>query len=156
MTRTLVIFGTVVVAAGALLFSRSQAGVPAAEAASVPQPTVQHITDNPAAPYSPVVRVGNMLYLSGKLGVSRSEENGIQSETRRAMERVKSDLEANGSGMDRVVKCLVMLADQDEWGAMNEVYSTFFPEGKRPARSAFEVGRLAADARVEIECMAAI
>jgi len=156
MTRRFTIVGAVLALVAVVLLAGGDSGVAPVEASPNLQPTVEHITDNPAAPYSPVVRVGNMLYLSGKLGVSRSEENGIQPETRRAMERVKADLEANGSGMDRVVKCLVMLADQDEWGAMNEVYSTFFPEGRRPARSAFEVGRLAADARVEIECMAAI
>ena len=52
------------------------------------------------------------------------------------------------------MKCTVMLADMAEWGAMNEVYAEFFPENK-PARSAFGASGLAADGRVEIECMAA-
>jgi 2-iminobutanoate/2-iminopropanoate deaminase len=64
-------------------------------------------------------------------------------------------LEANGSSMDRVVKCLVMLADMAEWGAMNRVYVTFFPN-HLPARSAMGASGLALGARVEIECMAVV
>ena len=56
--------------------------------------------------------------------------------------------------MDRVVKCLVMLADMAEWGAMNREYVTFFPD-HLPARSAMGASGLALGARVEIECMAA-
>ena len=59
-----------------------------------------------------------------------------------------------GSSMDRVVKCTVFLADIAEWGAMNEVYTTFFPN--KPARSAVGNVRLGLDARLEIECMAVI
>jgi enamine deaminase RidA (YjgF/YER057c/UK114 family) len=55
--------------------------------------------------------------------------------------------------MDRVVKCMVMLADIQEWAAMNEVYVQFFPE-HRPARSAFGTTGLALGARLELECMA--
>jgi enamine deaminase RidA (YjgF/YER057c/UK114 family) len=71
------------------------------------------------------------------------------------MESIKSLLEANGATMDDVVKCTVFLADFAEWGAMNEVYTTFFPK-HRPARSAVAVSGLASNARVEIECMAVI
>ena len=144
------------VAAIAVLSGCDQGVRPADTAPVGQQSAIQHITDNPQAPYSAAVRAGSTLYLSGKLGVSRNAENGIQPETRRAMERIKSDVEANGSSMDRIIKCTVMLADMAEWGAMNEVYATFFPEGRRPARSAFGVGGLAANARVEIECMAAL
>jgi enamine deaminase RidA (YjgF/YER057c/UK114 family) len=56
--------------------------------------------------------------------------------------------------MDRVVKCTVMIADIDEWGAFNEVYVSYFP-GAKPARSAFESSGLAFNARVEVECWAA-
>ena len=57
-------------------------------------------------------------------------------------------------GMDKVVKCTVFLADIAEWGAMNEVYTTFFPN--KPARSALGASGLALDARVEIECIAVL
>ena len=78
---------------------------------------------------------------------------GIGPETRQTLTNIKNTLEANGSSMDRVFKCTVMLADIAEWPAMNEVYVTFFP-GNKPARSAFGTSGLAMGARVEIECIA--
>ena len=125
------------------------------------RPTVQYIAPTGAAanlPFSPAVRVGNMLYLSGQLGTDstgRLAPGGIEGETRQLLTNIKRLLEANGSGMDRVVKCLVMLADIGEWARMNTVYVTFFPVN-RPARSAFGATGLALGARVEIECMATV
>ena len=89
--------------------------------------------------------------MAGKLG--GGGERGIQPETRIALESIQDALERFGSSMDRVVKCSVFLADMAEWGAMNEVYTEFFPENK-PARTAVGAG-MAGDARVEIECIAA-
>jgi len=111
----------------------------------------------PDLPFSEAVRVGDVLYLSGRIGSVPGQglpEGGIQPETRQALESIKTVLERHGSSMDRVIKCTVMLADMAEWGAMNEVYREFFPVNK-PARSAFGASGLAAAARVEIECMAA-
>jgi reactive intermediate/imine deaminase len=102
---------------------------------------------------SAAVRVGNTLYLSGQLGTSG--ERGITPETRATLDRIKALLEANGSHLDDVVKCTVFLADFAEWGAMNEVYQTYFTK-HRPARSAVAVSGMAQNARVEIECMAVI
>jgi 2-iminobutanoate/2-iminopropanoate deaminase len=102
---------------------------------------------------SNAVKVGNTLYLSGQL--SSQGERGIAPETKASLERIKTLLEANGATMDDVVKCTVFLADFAEWGAMNEVYVTFFPK-HRPTRSAVAVSGMAANARVEIECMAVI
>jgi 2-iminobutanoate/2-iminopropanoate deaminase len=108
-------------------------------------------------PFSPVVRVGNVLYLSGQLGTNPATgalvPGGIAAETRQAMENIRDLVIANGSSMDRVVKCTVMLADINEWGAMNAVYVTFFPNHK-PARSAFGTSGLARNGRAEIECIA--
>ena len=110
-------------------------------------------------PFSDAVRVGNLLFLSGKLGNQPGTRNlaagGIKSETRQALTNIKATVERWGSSMDRVVKCTVFLADMGEWAAMNEVYVTFFPE-RKPARSAVGVNGLALDARVEIECIAAV
>lgn len=110
-------------------------------------------------PFSDAVRVGNMLYLSGQIGSLPGEmkvvPGGIQAETRQVMENIKGLLEANGSSMDRVVKCLVMMADIAEWPGMNEVYVTYFTD-HFPARSAFAGTGLALGARVEIECWATV
>ena len=115
-------------------------------------------TEDLGLPFSSAVRVGNTLYLSGNLGnVPGSNElvtGGIRDETRQTMENMKAVLEQFGSSMDRVVKCTVFLADIGEWGAMNEVYRTYF--SKPPARSALGASGLALNARVEIECIATI
>lgn len=125
------------------------------------EPEVEHYSANPdmQLPFSDAVRVGNMLYLSGKIGnipgTPQLAEGGISGETRQALENIKASLEKYGSSMDEVVKCTVFLADIAEWGAMNEVYVTFFPENP-PARSALGSSGLALNSRVEIECFAAM
>lgn len=108
-------------------------------------------------PFSDAVRAGGLLILSGQLGnlpgSMQLAPGGIRAEARQALENVKRILEANGSGMDRVVKCTVMMADIAEWADFNEVYVSYFPDHK-PARSAFGASGLAAGARVELECWA--
>jgi len=122
---------------------------------------VEHFSANPdmQLPFSDAVRVGNMLYLSGKLGnipgTRNLAEGGIAGETRQALENIKATLEKYGSSMNEVVKCTVFLADIAEWSAMNEVYVTYFPTDP-PARSALGASGLALDSRVEIECFAAM
>ena len=100
-----------------------------------------------------------MLYLAGELGIDpatgKLAPGGIGPETHQTLENIKATLEVNGSSMGEVVKCFVMLADIDEWAAMNEVYRTFFIK-PYPARSATGVSGLAFGARTEIECMATV
>jgi reactive intermediate/imine deaminase len=110
-------------------------------------------------PFSDAVRVGDLLFVSGQLGVNANLQvvpGGVQAETRAVMDHIRRIVEANGSSMDRVVKCTCMLADMSDWQKMNEVYVTYFPPGRLPARSAFGAARLALGARVEIECIAAV
>ena len=129
---------------------------PAVAAAQAPQ----FLVTNPqsTAPFSPAVKVGNMLYLAGQEGTDHGKlvPGGIGPETRQTLINIKTVLEANGSDMEHVVKCTVFLADIKEWAAMNEVYKTFFTPGKVPARSAFGTSGLAQDARTEIECIAVV
>ena len=110
-------------------------------------------------PFSEAVRVGNMLYLSGQIGVEPGTVNvvagGIQAEAKQAMQNIKTSLEAHGYGMNDLVKCTAMLADMKDWPAFNVVYKTFFPD-HFPARSAFGANGLALGARVEVECIAAV
>ena len=112
----------------------------------------------PSYPFSPAVRVGNVLYLSGQIGTDstgRLVPGGIGPETRQTMENIRDVLARTGSSLDRVVKCTVMMADMAEWPAMNAIYTTYFPTHK-PARSALGANGLALGARVEIECIATI
>lgn len=110
-------------------------------------------------PFSDAVRVGNLLFLSGKIGnVAGTMElapGGIRGETRQTLENIKASLERAGSSLGEVVKCTVFLADIDEWAAMNEVYVEYFPENP-PARSALGTSGLALGARTEIECIATV
>ncbi len=113
-------------------------------------------TEDLNLPFSSAVRVGETLYLSGSIGIIPGTmdlaEGGIQGETRQTLDNISRTLETFGSSMDKVVKCTVFLADMGEWGAMNEVYRTYFENP--PARSALGASGLALDARVEIECIA--
>lgn len=110
-------------------------------------------------PFSPAVRVGNMLYLSGQLGIlpgtPQLADTGIAGQTRQALENIKALLAYSGSGLERVVKCTVFLVDIRDYAKMNEVYASYFSKDP-PARSTAAVSGLALGARVEIECMATV
>ncbi|ASJ75709.1 2-iminobutanoate/2-iminopropanoate deaminase [Granulosicoccus antarcticus IMCC3135] len=110
-------------------------------------------------PFSEVVVVGDMLFLSGQIGnmpgTLTLAEGGVEAETRQVMENIKTSLEANGFAMTNLVKCTVMLADIKEWGAFNDVYKTYFEAGRFPARAAFGANGLAVGAKVEVDCVGA-
>ena len=110
-------------------------------------------------PFSDAVRVGHLLFLSGKIGnipgTMELAAGGIQGETRQTLENIKASLERHGSSLGEVVKCTVFLADISEWAAMNEVYVEYFPVDP-PARSALGSSGLALGARTEIECIATV
>ena len=111
----------------------------------------------PANPFSPAVRVGNLVFVSGTLGTKPDGSlvpGGIEPETRQVLENIKRTLAAAGLGMDRLVKCTAFLADLKEWPAMNAIYRSYFPNGKYPARAAVQA-TLLFGARVELECTAA-
>lgn len=116
----------------------------------------------PAAigPYSQAVYhsgVVGLVFVSGQLPIDPATgafpEGGIEAQTRQSLTNIKSILEAAGSGMDKVLKTTVLLADMGDFAAMNGVYSEFFTE-PYPARCAFAVKTLPKGALVEIECIA--
>jgi reactive intermediate/imine deaminase len=112
----------------------------------------------PNAVFSPAVRVGSLLYLSGQIGTDASNRlvaGGIQAEGRQALNNIKATLERYGSSLDRVVKCTVFLADIRDYDAFNEIYASYF-RARKPARSAMAASGLALGARVEVECIAVI
>ena len=109
-------------------------------------------------PFSAAVQVGDILYLSGEIGIAEDQKGvvpgGIMPETRRMFERIEATLAAHGLGFEDVFKCTVMLADMAEWPQFNETYSGYFRPGSYPARSAMGVNGLALGARVEMEVWA--
>ncbi len=115
----------------------------------------------PAAigPYAQAVAANGMVFTSGQLPIDPATgafPEGIKAQTEQSLKNVKAILAEAGVGMDRVIKTTVFLSDMENFGAMNEVYATFFGEGGFPARSAVQVARLPKDALVEIEVIAVL
>ncbi len=140
------------IATGALMMSTA--------AETQPHPTVEHygrpVLNAQPLPFSDAVRVGDVLYLSGQLGIGTDGKlpDGIEAQTKQALDNVGAILKRAGLSYEDVFHCTAMLSDMANWPAMNKVYVTYFPEGKRPARSAFGANGLALGALIELECQA--
>lgn len=105
---------------------------------------------------SQAIRVGDLVFASGQLGARA--DSTIEAQTTSALTSLKGVLETAGTNMDNVVKCTVFLTDVKDFAKMNEAYGKFFPGDKGPpARSTVVVAALVrADAKIEIECIAAM
>jgi 2-iminobutanoate/2-iminopropanoate deaminase len=110
-------------------------------------------------PYSPAVRAGQLVFLSGQVPMDPASgnliEGDIAAQTRRVFENLGALLTAAGLSFTNVVRTTVFLADMNDFAAMNQVYATYFAE-PFPARSTVQVARLPKDARVEIDLIASI
>lgn len=108
-------------------------------------------------PYSQAVRAGDLIFASGQIPTDPQTgefvAGGISEQTEQVLRNLAAVLEAAGSGLDRVVKTTVFLADMNDFAAMNEVYGRFFVS-EPPARATVQAARLPRDARVEIEAIA--
>jgi 2-iminobutanoate/2-iminopropanoate deaminase len=118
------------------------------------------VTDKaPAAvgPYSQAVRMGDLIYTAGQLGIVPGSKEfagpDIETQTRQALENLKAVLEAAGSCLKHAIKNTVFLADMSEFARMNMVYAEYFGENP-PARSAIQAAALPLGGRVEIESVA--
>ncbi|MBR2630413.1 MAG: RidA family protein [Bacteroidaceae bacterium] len=113
----------------------------------------------PAAigPYSQAIEANGFVYVSGQLPIDPSTgsfvEGGIQIEARQSLTNIKNILAEAGLGMENVVKVTVLLADINNFAAVNDVYAEFF-QAPYPARSAFAVAALPKGANIEIEAIA--
>jgi len=109
------------------------------------------------APYNQAIAAGGFVFCAGQVALDpetgKLVDGDIADQTRRALDNLKAVLEGAGSSLDNVVKTTVFLVDFGEFGAMNEVYATYFTSDP-PARSTVEVSTLPAGARVEIEAVA--
>jgi 2-iminobutanoate/2-iminopropanoate deaminase len=108
-------------------------------------------------PYSPAVRTGQLLFVSGQVPIDPSTGNLIDGDiaaiTRRVLDNVGALLKAGGLTFADVVRTTVFLADMNDFAAMNEVYGTYFSH-PYPARATVQVSRLPKDSRVEIDVIA--
>ena len=128
-----------------------------ASTASAAQPAMQHFpAPNPDAPFSTAVRVGDVVYLSGAIGVGPDGKlpEGFEAQAKQTMENVGKSLKTAGVGWEDVFKCTVMIENMADWPKFNTIYVPYFPKGKLPARSAFGADGLALGALLELECMA--
>lgn len=108
-------------------------------------------------PYSQAIKAGGMVFCSGQIPINietgQFVSDDVAEQTEQVLKNLSAVLEAAGSGLDKVVKTGVFLADMDDFAAMNEVYGRYFSENK-PARATVQAARLPRDARVEIDCIA--
>jgi 2-iminobutanoate/2-iminopropanoate deaminase len=109
------------------------------------------------APYSQAIRAGDFVFVSGQLalrpGATEIESESIEEQTEQVFANLRAILEEAGSGLDRLVKTTVFLADLGDFAGMNEVYARHVG-ATPPARSTIEVSALPSGARVEIEAIA--
>ncbi|PTX59224.1 2-iminobutanoate/2-iminopropanoate deaminase [Kordia periserrulae] len=116
-----------------------------------------HLPQRQNTPFSAAVETENLLFLAGQIGKDHTTgklvEGGIKTETKQAIENIKAVLEQHNSSLERVVKCTVILADINDFKEFNSVYVHYFPN--KPARTTFAAGGLAANAKIEIDVIAA-
>jgi reactive intermediate/imine deaminase len=107
-------------------------------------------------PFSNAVRVGDVLYLSGQIGIGPDGRlpDGIEAQSRQTMENIGAILRSAGRGWDDVFHCTAMLDNMTDWPAFNRIYVTYFTPGRLPARSALGADGLALGALIEVECQA--
>ena len=141
------------IATGVLVMTSPAVGAPQ-------RPAVEHFgkpaLNGQPLPFSEAVRVENVLYLSGQIGVGPDGKvpDGIEAQTKLAMENIGGVLKRAGLGFEDLFHCTAFLSDMKNWPAFNKVYVSYFPSGKLPARSAFGANGLALGALLEIECQA--
>jgi 2-iminobutanoate/2-iminopropanoate deaminase len=108
-------------------------------------------------PYSPAIRAGQLLFVSGQVAIDPTAgdliDGDVRAQTRRVMENIGALLKAGGLSFADVVRTTVFLADMNDFTAMNEVYGRYF-SAPAPARATVQVARLPRDARVEIDVIA--
>jgi len=142
------------------LFALLLLGISTMTNASDTKPAIERIGEpmlgTQRLPFSSAVRAGDTVYLSGALGITPDGKlgEGMEAQARLAMDNLGAALKSAGLGWGGVAKCTVMLDNMADWPAFNQVYVTYFPDGKYPARSAFGADGLALGALVEVECIA--
>lgn len=121
-----------------------------------PKPVLSDEAPKPIGPYSQAVRAGDVIFLSGQLGLDpltgRLAE-GVEAQTVQALRNIRAVLASAGCSMSDLVTTTVLLSDMGDFATVNKVYSEFFTE-PFPARAAYQVAALPLGARVEIQATA--
>jgi 2-iminobutanoate/2-iminopropanoate deaminase len=114
------------------------------------------VPNAPKLPFSPAVRTGDYIFVSGQVGFKDSngkELKGIGDQTRQCIENMKQVLKTAGSSLNDIVKVTVFLRNASDFAQMNEVYQSYFQKDF-PARSTVVTGLVTPGMLVEIECIA--
>ena len=110
-------------------------------------------------PYSPAIRAGNLLFLSGQIPIDpvsgKLVDGDIAAQTDQVMRNICALLKAAGAGVEHLVRTTVFLADMGDFAAVNERYGTFLVDPP-PARATVQVARLPLDVRIEIDAIAVL
>lgn len=112
----------------------------------------------PIGPYSQAVRVSNLVFIAGQLGIDPETDKlleGIETQTKKVMENLKAVLEEAGATMDDVVRCDIHLASLADFPRVNEIYASYFT-APYPARLTVQSAGLPKGALVEIAAIATI
>jgi len=114
------------------------------------------LPDAPKLPYSPAIRAGDYIFVSGQVGhtdAQRREVKGIEAQVKQCLENMKKVLAAAGTSLDDVVKVTVFLRHEKDFAKMNEVYQSYFTKD-RPARSTVIAGLPLPSMLIEMDCIA--
>ena len=108
-------------------------------------------------PYSPALKIGNLIFVSGQLPIDPATgeivKEEVEAQARRSLENLKEVLESYSVDLENVVKTTIFLKDMNNFSRINKVYGEYFTS-QFPARSCVEVSRLPKDADIEIEAIA--
>jgi 2-iminobutanoate/2-iminopropanoate deaminase len=143
-----------------IAFAAVVLGMTTAAHATPRRPAIEHFAkpmlSGQPLPFSEAVRVGDILYLSGQIGIGPDGKlpEGAEAQTKQAMDNIGAVLKRAGLSYGDVFHCTAFLSDMKNWPTFNKVYVPYFPAGRLPARSAFGVNGLALGALLEIECQA--
>lgn len=110
-------------------------------------------------PYSQAVKSGGFVFCSGQIALRPDGsllEGGVDTQTNQVMANLKEVLSAAGSGLEKVVKTTIYLADINDFAVVNEIYGSYFVNNTKPARATVEVSNLPKGVGVEIDCIAEI
>ncbi len=139
------------------LFLTFLAALVALPAAAQDGPRIAH-QNQLGRPFTPAVQVGNMYWLSGKLGANRETramtEGRVGAETHNIMRAFEELLEELGMTLENTVRAVVYLADIDDYREMNDAYSSYFQTFAAPSRVAMEVAALVGGGTIEISFIA--
>jgi len=118
---------------------------------------INHNGPKAIGPYSPALKIGNLVFTSGQLPIDpitgEIVESDIESQTRRSLENLKAALKPYSIDLKNIVKVTIFLKDMNHFSRVNEIYGQYFTS-QFPTRSCIEISRLPKDAEIEIEAIA--